>query len=212
MIGLAFASLVTWTIFIAKMIELSLVQRKLRAALGKIGDARSLAEAQFALGAKRQRIVVVARRGDARGAAVGGNLRRHRHKGTGGVELCRNRARRSAPDPARHGSTGDHRRDVAIRRAVRHGMGHHEQLYRHLEIADDQSRGGRARHRRSAARHRVRPRRRDPGRHHLQLFFARDEGLPRTGRPVVGRGGAIAVARSRSHPCQSGGAHRARAE
>jgi biopolymer transport protein ExbB len=52
MIGLAFASLVTWTIFIAKTIELSLVQRKLRAALGKIGDARSLSEAQFALGAK----------------------------------------------------------------------------------------------------------------------------------------------------------------
>jgi biopolymer transport protein ExbB len=52
MIGLALASLVTWTIFIAKMIELSLIQRKLRAALGKISEARSLAEAQFALGAK----------------------------------------------------------------------------------------------------------------------------------------------------------------
>jgi biopolymer transport protein ExbB len=52
MIGLAFASLVTWTIFFAKMIELSLVQRRLRTALGKISDARSLAEAQFALGAK----------------------------------------------------------------------------------------------------------------------------------------------------------------
>jgi biopolymer transport protein ExbB len=51
MIGLAFASLVTWTIFIAKLIELSLVRRKLRTALGRIGDARSLAEAQFALGA-----------------------------------------------------------------------------------------------------------------------------------------------------------------
>jgi biopolymer transport protein ExbB len=51
MIGLAFASLVTWTIFIAKMIELSLIRRKLRAALGKISDARSLSEAQFALGA-----------------------------------------------------------------------------------------------------------------------------------------------------------------
>lgn len=51
MIGLAFASLVTWTIFIAKMIELSLIQRRLRTALDKIGDARSLAEAQFALGA-----------------------------------------------------------------------------------------------------------------------------------------------------------------
>jgi biopolymer transport protein ExbB len=52
MIGLAFASLVTWTIFIAKMIELSVVQRKLRNALTRIADARSLAEAQFALGAK----------------------------------------------------------------------------------------------------------------------------------------------------------------
>ena len=52
MIGLAFASLVTWTVFIAKMIELSVVQRKLRGALRKVGDARSLAEAQFALGGK----------------------------------------------------------------------------------------------------------------------------------------------------------------
>jgi biopolymer transport protein ExbB len=52
MIGLAFASLVTWTIFLAKMIELSLARRKLRSALAKIGDARSLAEAQLALGAK----------------------------------------------------------------------------------------------------------------------------------------------------------------
>jgi biopolymer transport protein ExbB len=50
MIGLAFASLVTWTIFIAKMAELTLVQRGLRVALGKIADSRSLAEAQFALG------------------------------------------------------------------------------------------------------------------------------------------------------------------
>ena len=52
MIGLAFASLVTWTVFIAKMIEFAVIQRMLRAALVKIGDARSLAEAQFALGAK----------------------------------------------------------------------------------------------------------------------------------------------------------------
>jgi biopolymer transport protein ExbB len=51
MIGLAFASLVTWTIFIAKMLELSLVRHRLRAALGKVADSRSLAEAQFALGA-----------------------------------------------------------------------------------------------------------------------------------------------------------------
>jgi biopolymer transport protein ExbB len=52
MIGLAFASLVTWTCFIAKMVELSVVQTKLRGALRKIADARSLAEAQFTLGSK----------------------------------------------------------------------------------------------------------------------------------------------------------------
>jgi biopolymer transport protein ExbB len=52
MVGLAFASLVTWTIFIAKMIELTVVQRKLRGALARISDARSLAEAQLALGAR----------------------------------------------------------------------------------------------------------------------------------------------------------------
>jgi biopolymer transport protein ExbB len=52
MIGLAFASLVTWTIFIAKMIELTVAQRKLTSALGTIADSRSLAEAQFALGSK----------------------------------------------------------------------------------------------------------------------------------------------------------------
>ena len=52
MLGLAFASLVTWTVFIAKMIELTVIQSKLRGALAKIREARSLAEAQFALGAK----------------------------------------------------------------------------------------------------------------------------------------------------------------
>jgi biopolymer transport protein ExbB len=52
MIGLALASLATWTIFIAKMIELSLARRRLREALGKISDVKSLAEAQFALGGK----------------------------------------------------------------------------------------------------------------------------------------------------------------
>jgi biopolymer transport protein ExbB len=52
MIGLAFASLITWTIFIAKMIELSVVRGKLRRSLRTIAESRSLAEAQFALGSK----------------------------------------------------------------------------------------------------------------------------------------------------------------
>ncbi|KJC52174.1 tonB-system energizer ExbB [Bradyrhizobium sp. LTSP857] len=52
MIGLAFASLMTWTVFIAKSIELSVASAKLRSALKKAAQARSLAEAQMALGAK----------------------------------------------------------------------------------------------------------------------------------------------------------------
>jgi biopolymer transport protein ExbB len=53
MIGLAFASLVTWTIFIAKTIELSVAKGKLKSSLTKVDEARSLAEAQMALGKKR---------------------------------------------------------------------------------------------------------------------------------------------------------------
>ncbi len=203
MIGLALASLATWTIFIAKMIELSLVQRRL--ARGARQDRRRKVAGRSAIRARRQgrHPVVAAGCGDARGAVVGGNFQRRRHQGAGGIELCRDRARRGAPDPARHGAAGDRRRDLAIHRTVRHGVGHHEQFYRHLEIADHQSCRGRTGHRRSAARHRVRSCRGDPGRHHLQPLFARDEGLPRTGRPRVGRGGATVVARPRSHPCRN---------
>ena len=200
MIGLAFASLVTWTIFIAKMIELTFVQRKLRGALAKIGDARSLAEAQFALGAKAGRAGVLAGGCDARGAVVGGHFQRRRHQGTRRLELRRDRARRSAPDPARHGPARHHRRDLALRRPVRHRLGHHEQLHRHLEVADHQPRRGRARHRRGAARDRDRPRRGDPGRDHLQSLRAGDQGLSRTGQPCLGRRGAAVVARPRPHP------------
>jgi biopolymer transport protein ExbB len=53
MISLAFASLATWTIFLAKLIELSLGRRRLNAALGRIGQSRSLAEAQASLGQSR---------------------------------------------------------------------------------------------------------------------------------------------------------------
>ncbi|WP_234680770.1 tonB-system energizer ExbB [Bradyrhizobium monzae] len=53
MIGLAFASLVTWTVLIAKSIELSVASAKLRSALKKTAEARSLAEAQMALGTKQ---------------------------------------------------------------------------------------------------------------------------------------------------------------
>ena len=71
MVGLAFASLVTWTVFIAKMIELSVAQGKLRGALRKIAEARSLAEAQFALGARDSLLsrLLAAAMGEARASA-----------------------------------------------------------------------------------------------------------------------------------------------
>ena len=52
MLGLAFASLVTWTVAIAKTMELTASQRRLKTALTRITDSRSLAEAQLALGKK----------------------------------------------------------------------------------------------------------------------------------------------------------------
>lgn len=52
MIGLALASVLTWTVFIAKTIELSVVKGKLKSSLRKADDARSLADAQMALGKK----------------------------------------------------------------------------------------------------------------------------------------------------------------
>jgi biopolymer transport protein ExbB len=45
MLGLAFASVVTWTVWLAKVIELKLAMRKLRAQTFAIANQRSLAEA-----------------------------------------------------------------------------------------------------------------------------------------------------------------------
>ena len=50
MVGLAFASVITWTIFIAKKIELGRARWRLRSALKQIAESRSLSEAQLALG------------------------------------------------------------------------------------------------------------------------------------------------------------------
>jgi biopolymer transport protein ExbB len=50
MIALALASVATWTTLIAKSLEFSMLRRKLGGALRKISTARSLAEAQLALG------------------------------------------------------------------------------------------------------------------------------------------------------------------
>ncbi|HTQ82268.1 MAG TPA: tonB-system energizer ExbB [Pseudolabrys sp.] len=45
MVGLAFASVLTWTIWLAKAIELLVARRRLRRAIEALADARSLADA-----------------------------------------------------------------------------------------------------------------------------------------------------------------------
>jgi biopolymer transport protein ExbB len=50
MVSLVFASLVTWTIFIAKSAQLFFARRRLRDALARIENAKTLTEAQLAAG------------------------------------------------------------------------------------------------------------------------------------------------------------------
>jgi biopolymer transport protein ExbB len=60
MVGLAFASLVTWTVFLAKSLELAAAKGVARRALHRVADATTLSEAERA----------VQRRGGAAGALV----------------------------------------------------------------------------------------------------------------------------------------------
>jgi biopolymer transport protein ExbB len=50
MLSLMFASLITWTMFIAKTIQMARAQTQIKTALARIADTRSLNEAQVALG------------------------------------------------------------------------------------------------------------------------------------------------------------------
>jgi biopolymer transport protein ExbB len=53
MVGLAFASVVTWTVWLAKSIELLFARRRVRVALAAIGEERSLAAAVSRVGTRR---------------------------------------------------------------------------------------------------------------------------------------------------------------
>jgi biopolymer transport protein ExbB len=53
MVGLVFASLVTWTVWLAKSIELVLATRRLRSALAAVGAERGLAAAHARIATRR---------------------------------------------------------------------------------------------------------------------------------------------------------------
>src|SRR5258705_9154977 len=50
MVSLAFASLVTWTVFLGKTVQLFIARRRVKSGLARIAQARTLSEAQLAFG------------------------------------------------------------------------------------------------------------------------------------------------------------------
>ena len=61
MVSLAFASLVTWTIFFAKSLQLSRARRRLRNALVRISDVHTLSEAHRILGGRHNPLTALVR-------------------------------------------------------------------------------------------------------------------------------------------------------
>src|SRR6185295_12940938 len=61
MIGLAFASVVTWTVWLAKSIELMLAKRSAASGLRRLAAAPSLPEAQLALGTDKSPVAALLR-------------------------------------------------------------------------------------------------------------------------------------------------------
>lgn len=59
MISLAFASLVSWTIFLAKSAKLHLTKWRLKKSLTRISTAKTLAEAQLALGRRHDMLAIL---------------------------------------------------------------------------------------------------------------------------------------------------------
>jgi len=58
-VGLAFASVITWTVWLAKTVELRAMRRRVRDGLRVLGEARSLAEATIGLTARTPTMAIV---------------------------------------------------------------------------------------------------------------------------------------------------------
>ena len=191
MIGLAFASLVTWTIFIAKMIELSLIRRRLRAALGMIADSRSLAEAQFALGSSGtilSSLLAAAMREARLSAGISSDAGVKERAASSFAEIVRAEARRIRLGMGLLATIGATSPFVGLFGTVwgimNSFIGISKSQTTNLAVVAP----GIAEALLATAIGLVAA---IPGRHHLQSFLARDERLSRTGRPLVGRRGRL---------------------
>jgi biopolymer transport protein ExbB len=139
MIGLAIASIITWTIWIAKGFELMGAKRRLRGEIApekiatlkeasvtaaKEGTLANLlvhdALEEMRLSANSREKEGIKERVSFRLGAPGGRLRSQHEQ--------------------RHRRAGHHRFHRAVRRPVRYRVGHHEQLHRHRQDPDHQPR------------------------------------------------------------------------
>ena len=125
MIGLAFASLVTWTVWLAKTIELARETSKAKKRIRMLESGPSLIEAARALRQRQGRGRADRPHHGARGEPVRRRLRR-RFPRTRRVADRTRAARDGAADCARHRHPRHDRLDGAVRRPVRHRLGHHE--------------------------------------------------------------------------------------
>ena len=146
MIGLLFASVVTWTILIAKTIELAASVRAVRRSVAAAEEDRTLTGRRSRLGAER----------GAAGAfceAAMAEMKLSVGSDPAGIkERIASRLHRLEAAFARratrgHRAAGHDRVDLPLRGIVRHRLGHHEQLHRHFAVPHDQPGRGGARHR-----------------------------------------------------------------
>jgi hypothetical protein len=85
LIGLTFASVVTWTVWLAKTIELFAAKRRVGAALRILARVRSLGEALERLAGRRSEVGRVSRCCRDGAAAFDGLARARRHQGACGL-------------------------------------------------------------------------------------------------------------------------------
>jgi biopolymer transport protein ExbB len=122
MAGLVFASLVTWTIFVAKFIELFIAKHKLRAAMNWVADARTLGEASSGRSVMRSFVV----------AAIEGIRLSPGFDSEGGIKervaasILRIRPVGGPSCSIWHGYARHDCRHRPVCRLVWHGLGHHE--------------------------------------------------------------------------------------
>jgi tonB-system energizer ExbB len=202
MIGLAFASLVTWTIFIAKMIELTVIQTQAARGAGQDRRRRSLAEAQFALGSKGSvlaSLLAAAMREARLSAGITSDAGIKERAASRFTEIVRAEARRIRLGMGLLATIGATSPFVGLFGTVwgimNSFIGISKAQTTNLAVVAPGIAEGAACHRHRSGRSHSR-------RHHLQPLHSRHQGLHGIGQPCLGRRGTAAVARSRSYPCQ----------